>query len=187
MGNEPGQSSAAGRPGVDPPSAPADGLRAAAGAHIAWIGLGANLGDAIATLQAAAQDLTQADGISAVTVSRFFRTAPIASSGPPYINAAARVVTTLEPLALLDALQGIETHHGRERPYRNAPRTLDLDLLLFDDVVMDTPRLVIPHPRMHERGFVLAPLCDLDPNLRLPQGNVASLLRACAAQDVVAL
>jgi 2-amino-4-hydroxy-6-hydroxymethyldihydropteridine diphosphokinase len=173
--------------GKAPAGSGPDAAPGRAGAHVAWIGLGANLGDALATLQAAVQDLTHADGIAAVTVSRFFRTAPIDSSGPPYLNAAARVITTLAPLALLDTLQRIETTHGRERPYRNAPRTLDLDLLLFDDVVMDTPRLVIPHPRMHERGFVLAPLCDLDPSLRLPQGDVTTLLRACAAQDVVAL
>ena len=181
--DEAGQAKTPGDPGLDEAIA-AGGEQTPEGAHIAWIGLGANLGDAIATLQAAVRDLTQADGVSAVTVSRFFRTAPIDSSGPPYINAAARVFTTLSPLALLDTLQRIENTHGRERPYRNAPRTLDLDLLLFDDVVMDTPRLVIPHPRMHERAFVLAPLSDLDPALRLPQGDVASLLRQCAAQDV---
>ena len=172
--------------GVDPQAGTGE-HQASAGGHIAWIGLGANLGDAMSTLQTAVRDLTHADGILAVTLSRFFRTAPIDSSGPPYINAAARVSTTLALLTLLDTLQRIETTHGRERPYRNAPRTLDLDLLLFDDVVMDTPRLVIPHPRMHERAFVLAPLYDLDATLRLPQGDVASLLRQCAAQDVVAI
>jgi 2-amino-4-hydroxy-6-hydroxymethyldihydropteridine diphosphokinase len=182
MADSPSSSAGKAPAGSEPGSAPGQ-----AGAHVAWIGLGANLGDTMAALQGAVQDLTHADGIASVTTSRFFRTAPIDSSGPPYLNAAARVVTTLDPLALLDTLQRIETTHGRERPYRNAPRTLDLDLLLFDDVVMDTPRLVIPHPRMHERGFVLAPLCDLDPALRLPQGDVMTLLRACAAQDVVAL
>jgi len=108
----------------------------------------------------------------------------VESSGPDYVNAVVRLRTALAPLDLLDALQGIELAHGRERPYRNAPRTLDLDLLAYDDLQLDTPRLTLPHPRMHARAFVLRPLADIDPDLALPRGRVRDLLMACADQDV---
>lgn len=151
---------------------------------IAYIGLGANLGQAQTTLIQAASELALAPGIDALQLSPFYRTAPIDSGGPDYVNAAARIETTLEPIALLDALQAIELAHGRLRPYRNAPRTLDLDLLLYGDQAINLPRLVVPHPRMHERAFVLKPLSDLAPGLRLAQGPLDALLTLCTGQGL---
>lgn len=162
-------------------------MQAAMPLQTAWIGLGANLGDAQATLHLACRELATATGISQSEVSGFYRTVPIDAGGPLYVNAVARVLTNLAPLALLDLLQAIENRHGRERPYRNAPRTLDLDLLLYGDIVLDTPRLTLPHPRMHERAFVLQPLLELAPDMRLAQGRVRDLLARHAHQGVVAL
>jgi len=150
----------------------------------AYIGLGANLGQAQATLRQAADALAQTPGVESMELSPFYRSAPIDSSGPDYVNAVARIETTLAPLALLDALQAIENAHGRLRPYRNAPRTLDLDLLLYGSQAIDTPRLTVPHPRMHERAFVLKPLSDLAADLCLAQGPLDALLAVCADQDL---
>ncbi|HRD99101.1 MAG TPA: 2-amino-4-hydroxy-6-hydroxymethyldihydropteridine diphosphokinase, partial [Rubrivivax sp.] len=101
-------------------------------------------------------------------VSPRYRTAPLLASGPDFLNAVVELATDLEPAALLAALHGIEAAHGRRRPYPNAPRTLDLDLLLYGQRVMDTQALRLPHPRLHERAFVLAPLLDLAPDLVHP-------------------
>lgn len=151
---------------------------------LAYIGLGANLGLAQATLRQAADALAQTPGVESLELSPFYRSAPIDSSGPDYVNAVARIETTLAPLALLDALQAIELAHGRLRPYRNAPRTLDLDLLLYGSQAIDTPRLTVPHPRMHQRAFVLKPLSDLAADLCLAQGSLDALLALCAGQDL---
>ena len=105
-------------------------------------------------------------------------------SGPDYVNAVGRLCTVLPAEALLDALQATEAAFGRERPYRNAPRTLDLDLLLYGEAAIDTPRLTVPHPRLHERAFVLRPLQTLAPDLVLPQGDWATLLAAVADQRI---
>lgn len=153
-------------------------------ARLAWVGLGANLGDARATLDDALAQLAAAPGIDDVVASPFYRSAPVDAQGPVFVNAVARLRTTLEPVALLDLLQDIEQRHGRERPYRNAPRTLDMDLLLVDGVAMDSPRLILPHPRLHQRAFVLRPLQDLDPGLVLAQGPFGTLLQACADQAI---
>jgi len=152
--------------------------------HTAYIGLGANLGDAAITLRVALTELANSTGITDCTASPLYHSAPVDAQGPDYLNAVARLTTVLEPLALLDLLQALEQRHGRERPYRNAPRTLDLDLLLFDEQIIDHPRLIVPHPRMHERAFVLAPLLDLLPDLRLPQGNGTALLAALEGQAI---
>lgn len=133
----------------------------------AFIGLGANLGDARATLQAAVKALEQLPHSRLIAVSPLCRTAPIEASGPDFLNAVAELQTALPPLALLQALQDIEQAHGRERPYINAPRTLDLDLLLYGTRRLDSARLVLPHPRMLQRAFVLAPLARLAPGLML--------------------
>lgn len=151
---------------------------------LAYVGLGANLGDAAATLRGVLAELAAAPGVLACTASRLYRTAPVDAQGPDFVNAVAALSTTLAPLALLDLLQALEQRHGRERPYRNAPRTLDLDLLLYGDEVIDHPRLSVPHPRMHERAFVLAPLCELAPGLRLVQGDCAALLAALGDQAI---
>jgi len=144
---------------------------------LAYVGLGANLGDAPATLAAAFEALAVLPRSRLVRRSSLYRTAPIASSGPDYFNAVAELATELGAAELLAQLQTIEADHGRERPYRNAPRTLDLDLLLHDALVLDTPTLVLPHPRLHERTFVLAPLAELAPQLAVPgRGRVIDLL-----------
>jgi len=150
----------------------------------AYIGLGANLGDAAGTVRQAAAELAATAGIAGLQLSPLYGTAPVDSSGPEYVNAVARLETTLAPLELLAALQTIETRHGRERPYRNAPRTLDLDLLLYGDQTIDLPALTVPHPRMHERAFVLQPLMDLAPDLRLAQSGLGDLLAQCADQAI---
>ena len=150
----------------------------------AYVGLGANLGDAAATVRRAADELAAVPGVSGLRLSPLYGTAPVDSSGPDYVNAVARLDATLPPLDLLAALQAIEQRHGRERPYRNAPRTLDLDLLLYGDQVIDLPSLAVPHPRMHERAFVLRPLMDLAPGLTLAQGGLAELLARCTDQAI---
>lgn len=154
-------------------------------AQRAWIGLGANLGDALAALRDAVSRLDRLPGTRRVALSSVYRSAPVDAGGPDYVNAVAAVETTLEPLALLAALQGIEQAHGRERPYRNAPRTLDLDLLLHGERVLDTPTLTLPHPRLHERAFVLLPLLEVDPSARDTQGRLlADHLSAVAGQRI---
>lgn len=131
----------------------------------AYIGLGANLGtDLGATLTRAALQLAALPGTQVSALSSLWRSAPVDADGPDFVNAVAALETDLAPDALLDALQAIEQAHGRERPYRHAPRTLDLDLLLYADVVMNTPRLTLPHPRLGERAFVLRPLLEIAPD-----------------------
>ena len=154
-----------------------------------FVGLGANLGDARATLGAALDALRALAAPGSFRASSLYGSAPVDSSGPDYVNAVARLRTALAPHALLDALQAIEQRFGRERPYRNAPRTLDLDLLLFgvqgDDGggTVDDERLVVPHPRAAQRTFVLAPLAELWPDGTIPgAGRVADLL-AAASRD----
>jgi 2-amino-4-hydroxy-6-hydroxymethyldihydropteridine diphosphokinase len=153
---------------------------------IAYIGIGANLGDARANVADALARLGRLPGATLLRASSLYRTAPIDSSGDDYINAVACLDTTLDAHALLSALLGIEQAHGRERPYRNAPRTLDLDLLLYGDAVIDAaPALVVPHPRMHERAFVLAPLAEIAPDLSIPgRGRIAGLLPGVASQAI---
>lgn len=129
----------------------------------AFVALGANLGDPAKTLRDALDTLGHTVGIRLVQASSLYRTAPIDSSGPDYLNAVAEVATTVTAPALLQALQTIENAAGRERPYRNAPRTLDLDLLLYGSARIDSPALTVPHPRMWERAFVLVPLSEVAP------------------------
>ncbi|MFT0547135.1 2-amino-4-hydroxy-6-hydroxymethyldihydropteridine diphosphokinase [Allopusillimonas ginsengisoli] len=148
----------------------------------AYIGLGANLGDTHTSLRRAIEQLACLPRIQLVRVSPLYSSAPVDSSGPDYLNAVAEVATSLDAHELLSILLGIERLHGRERPYRNAPRTLDLDLLLYDDQDIDRPDLRVPHPRMHERAFVLRPLADLEPGMKLAQGSLKDLIDACADQ-----
>ena len=152
---------------------------------IAFVGIGANLGDARANVADALARLAAYPGCRLAASSGCWRTAPIDSSGDDYINAVAAVDTELEAHALLEALMAIEQAHGRERPYRNAPRTLDLDLLLYGDAVVDTPTLIVPHPRMHERAFVLAPLLEIAPEANIPgRGRAADFLSNVADQAI---
>ena len=151
----------------------------------AYIGLGANLGDANATLAAAFNALEALPESELMQRSSIYRSAPIDSSGPDYLNAVVKLRTALGAHELLVQLQSIERSHGRERPYRNAPRTLDLDVLLYGMQQIQSPTLIVPHPRAHERAFVLAPLAEIAPQLVIPgRGAVAVLLSALGAQRV---
>lgn len=129
----------------------------------AFVALGANLGDARATVLRALHDLSDLPLTRLTGRSRLYRTAPHEASGPDFINAVACIETGLTAPDLLSALQALEQTAGRLRPYPNAPRTLDLDLLLYGDARIDSPRLSIPHPRMRTRAFVLLPLAELAP------------------------
>ena len=130
----------------------------------AYIGLGANLGEAQNSLRIALQALGNLPKVQLVKTSSFYSSAPLNSSGPDYVNAVAQLCTTLTAPALLAAMRTIEDAQGRQRPYRNAPRTLDLDLLLYGQATIQSPALTVPHPRMWERAFVLVPLMELAPS-----------------------
>lgn len=136
----------------------------------AYLGLGTNLGDRRANLHAAADAVVATPGVRGAELSPIYETAPV--GGPAgqgdYLNAAMRIDTDLPPRDLLDTLLRIEQSLGRERRERWGPRVIDLDLLLYDDLSIDEPGLTLPHPRMHERAFVLRPLADLAPDLVHP-------------------
>jgi 2-amino-4-hydroxy-6-hydroxymethyldihydropteridine diphosphokinase len=132
---------------------------------VAYVGLGANLGDARATLENAFAALAALPDTRLTARSAFYVTAPVDAAGPDFTNAVAALDTGLPPHDLLAQLQRIENAAGRERPYRNAPRTLDLDLLLYGDERIAGPTLTVPHPRMRERAFVLVPLAEIAPAL----------------------
>ena len=152
---------------------------------IAYIGIGANLGDASANVDDALARLAALQGCSMIAASSKYRTAPIDSSGDDYVNAVACIDTPLAAPALLAALHAIELAHGRERPYRNAPRTLDLDILLYGDQTVDLPHLHVPHPRMLERAFVLVPLLEIAPDIVIPgRGPARQFLAAVADQGI---
>lgn len=155
----------------------------------AWIGLGSNLDDPPAQLRRALAALADTADITLQAVSPFYAGAPMGPADQPdYVNAAARIVTTLAPEALLAVLQTIEQQQGRVRGRRWGERTLDLDLLLYADAHIRTDALVVPHPGLAERRFVLQPLVDIDPALQLPDGTpVLRLLAACSAPPLVRL
>jgi len=134
----------------------------------AFIALGANLGDARVAVLQALDALSALPETRLIARSRLYHTAPHEASGPDFINAVAWVETSLQPLALLHALQTLEAQAGRERPYRHAPRTLDLDLIFHGDASLDTPELTLPHPRWRERAFVLWPLAEICPERVTP-------------------
>jgi 2-amino-4-hydroxy-6-hydroxymethyldihydropteridine diphosphokinase len=152
----------------------------------AFIGLGSNLDDPVAHVSAALEALSRMPETRLAARSSLYRSAPIGEAGQPdFVNAVARVETGLPPQTLLDALQEIERAHGRERPFHGAPRTLDLDLLLYGSRRIATARLAVPHPRMHERAFVLLPLLELDPDAQIPdRGTARDCLGAIAGQRV---
>ena len=159
------------------------------GGQRAYIGLGANEGDVIATLNAAVEALRTLQGSDFVGVSPFYRSAPIDAEGPDFTNAVVALDTQMEPYALLLALLDIELRLGRRRRGADAriksSRRVDLDLLLHGSLLMRSTPLTLPHPRMHERAFVLRPLLDLAPDIELPgQGPAARLLAALAHQRV---
>ena len=143
------------------------------------IGLGANLGEARQTLAWAVSAIGALAQTELLAVSSLYSTKPVDSSGPDYLNAVVLVRTQQEPLAFLHALQALELQAGRERPYRNAPRTLDLDIELWGNWQSDDPELIVPHPRMWERAFVLVPLAEI-----APECVSAQLLQSVAEQGI---
>ncbi|MFM2086710.1 MAG: hypothetical protein RLZZ237_1579 [Pseudomonadota bacterium] len=151
----------------------------------AYIGIGANLGDARANVQDAIARLARLPGATLLAASSSYRTAPIDSSGDDYINAVAHISTSLPAEALLQALHAIEAAHGRERPYRNAPRTLDLDLLLYGNEQISSPTLSVPHPRLTERAFVLVPLLELAPAIAVPGAGPAQAFLPTVADQAI--
>ncbi|HYD74743.1 2-amino-4-hydroxy-6-hydroxymethyldihydropteridine diphosphokinase [Ramlibacter sp.] len=140
----------------------------------AYVALGANLGDPRAAVLAAMDRLGTLPHTRVTARSSLWRTAPVGTTGPDFVNAVVALRTTLPAPGLLAALQRLELEAGRERPWPNAPRTLDLDLLLYGEARIASPRLVVPHPRMHERAFVLAPLAEIAPAL-VPPGALAAM------------
>jgi 2-amino-4-hydroxy-6-hydroxymethyldihydropteridine diphosphokinase len=140
----------------------------------AYIGLGANLGQAMQAVRDALMRIGQLPDTVLTRQSSTYRTAPIEATGPDYINAVAEIQTCLSAPELLAHLQRLERDAGRERPYRNAPRTLDLDLLLFGDARIDSAALQVPHPRMNQRAFVLVPLAEIAPQ-RVPPESLAAV------------
>lgn len=153
----------------------------------AFVGLGANLGDARSSLIAAVRQIEGLPGTRLAAVSSLYRSAPVDSSGPDYLNAVVGLETDLPPRALLHALQRIEQLHGRERPYPNAPRTLDLDLLAYGEVTQQDPELTLPHPRAHLRAFVLQPWAELAPDLILAGRECLAVLAAAVTDQPIEL
>lgn len=143
----------------------------------AYLALGSNLGDRLATLGRAVELLDERPGIEVVRSSRVYETEPVGPPQPAYLNAVIEVGTELEPRELLAACLAVEAELGRVRGERWGPRTLDVDVLTYDHLTVEEPDLVVPHPRMHERGFVLVPLRELDPDPMLPGGRSVDSLR----------
>jgi len=151
----------------------------------AFIGLGANLGDPRRSVEEALAEIASLTQTRLLRRSSLYRTAPVGAGGPDYVNAVAGVETALAPLELLRALLAIEEAHGRRRSVRNAPRTLDLDLLLHGDTTVETPELTLPHPRLHQRAFVLEPLLEVAPGLVVDGlGELEPWRRAAAGQRI---
>ena len=153
---------------------------------IAYVGLGSNLEVPEGQVARALGELAGIPATRLVGRSSLYRSAPLGHAAQPdFVNAVAALDTALAPEALLTELQAIEARHGRRRSFRNAPRTLDLDLLLYGEVEHRSARLTVPHPRMHERAFVLQPLMELAPDIAIPgRGRARDLLGACTGQRV---
>ncbi|MFZ5502800.1 MAG: 2-amino-4-hydroxy-6-hydroxymethyldihydropteridine diphosphokinase [Pseudomonadota bacterium] len=154
--------------------------------HIAFVGLGSNLGDSCTQLRRALADISQLPDTRLLAHSPFYRSAPVGYlDQPDFVNAVAQLETQLAPDVLLQALLQIEQHHGRERTFRNAPRLLDLDVLLYGEVQLHQHGLTIPHPQMHLRAFVLRPLLEIAPACLIPGvGSAAQALAACQDQQL---
>jgi 2-amino-4-hydroxy-6-hydroxymethyldihydropteridine diphosphokinase len=149
---------------------------------LAYVALGANLGDACATVSWAMDQLATLADTTVLRCSSLYRTDPVEATGPDFINAVVAINTRLTAVELLGQLQRLEHSAGRQRSYKNAPRTLDLDLLLYGDSCINSPVLVVPHPRMFERAFVLVPLAEI-----APERVTADQLSAVQAQRVCRL
>jgi len=154
--------------------------------HIAYIGLGSNLEDPLAQLQRAFVEIDGFPSMRIVTRSSLYRSAPLGCPDQPYfVNGVAKIATDLTPQDLLQALLQIEHLHGRKRTFRNAPRTLDLDVLLYDEVQLHEHGLTIPHPQMHKRAFVLQPLLEIVPDISIPGIGLAGMLLAECGDQVL--
>jgi 2-amino-4-hydroxy-6-hydroxymethyldihydropteridine diphosphokinase len=155
-------------------------------AVVAYVGIGSNLQDPVRQVREGLAELDQLPHTRVVKQSSLYRTAPVGHTAQPeFINAVAQLETGLPAERLLAELQGIEQRHARERSFANAPRTLDLDILLFGTARVARPELQIPHPRMHERAFVLKPLVEIAPDVSIPgRGPAKMLLEQCAGQAV---
>jgi 2-amino-4-hydroxy-6-hydroxymethyldihydropteridine diphosphokinase len=151
----------------------------------AFVGIGSNLGDARSHVQHAIEELDRLGKTKISGRSSLFRTAPLDADGDDYVNAVARLETELTALQLLLQLQALEQAAGRQRPYPNAPRTLDLDLLLYGQEQISSEFLTVPHPRMTQRAFVVIPLLQIDPLLVIPgQGPLHMFVPAMAGQSI---
>jgi 2-amino-4-hydroxy-6-hydroxymethyldihydropteridine diphosphokinase len=151
-----------------------------------YIAIGSNLDDPEMQVQDAFEALAMLPQTRLARVSSLYRTAPVGyTDQPEFVNAVAEIETALAPRALLDALLAIERRHGRVREFANAPRTLDLDIALYDSAVVDEPGLAIPHPRMHERAFVMVPLAEIAPDIMVPGvGRAGDIAAALDAQGI---
>lgn len=152
--------------------------------HIAFVGLGSNLEDPRSQLLRAFAELETLPDTRLIARSSLYRSAPLGNPDQPeFVNAVAKIATALTPQTLLQALLQIEHRHGRERIFRNAPRTLDLDVLLYEDVQLHEHGLTIPHPQMHLRAFVLQPLLEIAPDAGIPgMGRAVTALEGCQDQ-----
>jgi len=153
---------------------------------LAYIGIGSNLDQPRSQVERAFDELARLPHTRLLARSSLYRSAPLGyAAQPDFVNAVAALETALAARELLGKLQALELHHARGRTFANAPRTLDLDLLLFGSASIDEPHLQVPHPRMHERAFVLAPLVEIAPQAVIPgRGSAAERLAACAGQKV---
>ncbi len=154
--------------------------------HTAYIALGSNLQNPVLQVKQAFIALSQLTNSSLIQVSSLYQSEPVGYvNQPDFINAVAEISTSLSPTELLEALLSIENQAGRERPFANAPRVLDCDLLCYDAIEMQTQQLTLPHPRMHLRGFVLLPLAEIAPDLSIPNhGNVVKLAQTHLNQGI---
>ena len=152
---------------------------------LAYVGLGANLGEPRLQVETALSELGSIPRTRVLKASSLYRSAPMGyANQPEYVNAVAQLDTDLDAPQLLAELQALEARHGRSRSFANAPRTLDLDLLLFGESTLATEDLAIPHPRMHERAFVLKPLLEIAPDAAVPgRGPARALLARCEGQS----
>ena len=147
--------------------------------HLVYIGFGSNIGDRLKHIQNALHILSQTEGISLETISSIYKTDPVGYEAQgEFLNGVAAIQTSLSPLSLLNTLKDIETAIGRQHRIRWGPREIDLDILIYGDVCLQTEKLVVPHPEMHLRGFVLVPLAEIAPNFVHPvfQETVQTLL-----------
>jgi 2-amino-4-hydroxy-6-hydroxymethyldihydropteridine diphosphokinase len=160
-----------------------------ASTHTAFIALGSNLQDPKSQVERALKTIADSPDIQLIQASSLYKTAPVGyDNQDDFINAVAKIETSLSPLDLLHRLLAIEHSFGRERPFPNAPRILDLDVLLYDDMQIDTSELTIPHPRMQARGFVMIPLAEIAPKIRVKHyGNADELAAKCDNQGVIKL